>query len=286
MDSDKLRGDFLLDFDNHTFCNHGSYGAPPRRVFEYRQHLLAKIESDVEKWDRFKLCEEYKRSCRRAAQFIDADESSVVLVRNTTSGINTIMQSLGPKITGIVVFSHVYAAMMNTSKTHEAKFKCPVFVVNINLPIKSASSVIEAFEKVVRDNKEINFALMDHISSASAIVFPIKELIDFCADNNIMSCIDGAHAPGQLDLSIRNLQPDFYVGNLHKWCYAMRGTALVYISEKFVDEIRPLAASHNCDKDLQSDFYDQGTDDITNYLLVEEALAYYEEIGGLAALKQ
>ena len=83
---------------------------------------------------------------------------------------------------------------------------------------------------------------------------------------------------------MRKLQPDFYVGNLHKWCYAMRGTALVYISEPFKHVIQPLAASHNYKLSLQDNFYDQGTDDITNYMLVEEALSYYRAIGGRPAL--
>ena len=58
-------------------------------------------------------------------------------------------------------------------------------------------------------------------------------IISSLKEHNIITCIDGAHAPGQLELSMRKLQPDFYVGNLHKWVYAMRGTALVYISEPF-----------------------------------------------------
>ena len=36
MLADKHRADFLLDFENHTFCNHGSYGAAPKVWTDFR----------------------------------------------------------------------------------------------------------------------------------------------------------------------------------------------------------------------------------------------------------
>ena len=158
--NEKLRKDFLLDFDNHIFCNHGSYGTIPKCVFNKRRQLLERVETNVEKVDRFQLCDEYLEACKLVARFIGADERSVVLVRNTTSGINAITQSLGSKITGIVVFSHVYAAMMNTSKVHREKFNVPLFVVDVNLPIKSADDILNSFEEVVEANPCINFVLL------------------------------------------------------------------------------------------------------------------------------
>ena len=95
-----------------------------------------------------------------------------------------------------------------------------------------------------------------------------------------MVCIDGAHVPGQLDLNISSLNPDFFVGNLHKWCYAMRGCALIYVAKEHQENCHPIATSHNYKCDFQDRFFDQGTDDITNYLIVPEALEYYHSIGG------
>ena len=95
-----------------------------------------------------------------------------------------------------------------------------------------------------------------------------------------MVCIDGAHVPGQLDLDISFLNPDFFVGNLHKWCYAMRGCALIWVAKEHQESCHPIATSHNYKCDFQERFFDQGTDDITNYLIVPEALNYYQSIGG------
>ena len=83
MNNEKLREDFLLEFDKHTFCNHGSYGAPPKCVFNLRQSLLATIESDVEKWDRFKLIEHYKKACGSAADFIEECGSDIYSLQST-----------------------------------------------------------------------------------------------------------------------------------------------------------------------------------------------------------
>ena len=142
------------------------------------------------------LCTEHSvLVCTFFVDPLKAEKESVVLVRNTTSGINSIMNSLRAEIKGIVVFSHVYAAMMNTSKVHREKYNADVFVVDVNLPITSEKQIIDDFRKVVESNKQINFALLgkfcsdffllqflDHISSASAIVFPVEKLIAICKD--------------------------------------------------------------------------------------------------------
>ena len=68
--------------------------------------------------------------------------------------------------------------------------------------------------------------------------------------------------------------------------YSVRGTALLWISEKYHDIIEPLATSHNYKETLQEKFFDQGTDEMTNFFVIEEALKYYEKIGGMKFLHE
>ena len=101
-----------------------------------------------------------------------------------------------------------------------------------------------------------------------------------------MVLVDGAHAPGQLSLNLETLNPDFYVGNLHKWSFAVRGTALLWIHPDHHSTIEPLMTSHDYQKSLQEKFYEQGTDEMTNYFVIPTALNYFEKIGGIAYLKE
>ena len=117
------------------------------------------------------------------------------------------------------------------------------------MPIESEEQIITLFTDQMDANPEIDFAIIDHISSASALVFPIgiifkndfsrililllAKLIDECKRRNIIVCIDGAHAPGQIDLHLDDLGADFYVGNFHKWAYVPRGAAILWSDPKY-----------------------------------------------------
>ena len=79
---------------------------------------------------------------------------------------------------------------------------------------------LEGYKKRLEDLETVNFVIIDHISSASALVFPVEKMVKECKKRGITVLIDGAHAPGQLELNLSQLGADFYVGNLHKWCYA------------------------------------------------------------------
>lgn len=118
------------------------------------------------------------------------------------------------------------------------------------------------------------------------LVCYLESLIAECKKRGIITCIDGAHAPGQIDLHLDDLAPDFYVGNLHKWAYVPRGVAVLWSDPKYHSILEPLTTSHLYKGSLHEKFYQQGTDDGTNYYSVETGLEYHKSIGGFDALNK
>ena len=175
--------------------------------------------------------------------------------------------------------------MKNTMEVHARKYHSKISYLEVNIPITSEEEFIEAFVNKLDSDPEINFTIIDHITSASALVLPVEQLIRECRKRNVIVCIDGAHAPGQLELNLEVLRPDFYVGNLHKWCYAVRGTALMWVHPDYHNIIEPLITSHEYKKSIQKKFFDQGTDEMTNYIVIPTALDYFEKIGGQKFLR-
>jgi isopenicillin-N epimerase len=114
--------------------------------------------------------------------------------------------------------------------------------------------------------------IIDHVSSSSAIVFPIQEIVTLCREKGILVLVDGAHAPGMLRLSVNDISPDWYVGNLHKWVCAPLGTAFVWTSEEWRSSTHPVTISHCLDQGYTSEFDWQGTRDITGWLASVDAI--------------
>jgi len=63
------------------------------------------------------------------------------------------------------------------SDLHRTRWGCEIAEVKINMPIESEDEIVKAFTDIMDENKDIDFAIIDHISSASALVFPIQRLI-------------------------------------------------------------------------------------------------------------
>lgn len=59
--------------------------------------------------------------------------------------------------------------------------------------------------------------MASHISSTTALIFPVAQLCAAARKRGILTLIDGAHAPGHVAVDIDAIGADFYTGNCHKW---------------------------------------------------------------------
>lgn len=80
---------------------------------------------------------------------------------------------------------------------------------------------------------KIRLAINDHISSVPAAIFPIQAIIEFYHEKGIPIFIDGAHAVCQTDIDLKKFKPDGYISNFHKWAYAPKNAAFIYIADSF-----------------------------------------------------
>nr|XP_022290925.1 uncharacterized protein LOC111102466 isoform X1 [Crassostrea virginica]XP_022290926.1 uncharacterized protein LOC111102466 isoform X1 [Crassostrea virginica] len=128
---------------------------------------------------------------------------------------------------------------------------------------------------------KIRLVLLDHISSPSALVLPLREMIAECRKRRVLVMVDGAHAVGQLRLNLEDLGADFYFGSCSKWLYTPRGCAVLWVAEEHQKWCTPLIISLKHRTGFHSEFRCQGTRDNVPYLAVPEAIQFLEDIGGL-----
>lgn len=259
------------------FLNHGSFGATPRRVVEARRRWEDHIEAQpvAYLWDQVQT--DLEPICDSVGAFVGAEPGSLTFVENATTGVNAILCGMDWEPGDVVVLlTHAYGAVVNTVKELAERYGIELRFADVPFPIASEDDVIEALTPLLDGAK---VAVLDHITSPTGLVLPLKPMVDACTQAGVLSVIDGAHAPGQVPLHLADLGCDYYVGNLHKWAFAARGTALLYRNPK-APIPRALVTSHGFAGTLHDRFLWPGTRDFTAWLSVPEALQTHTDLGG------
>ena len=275
-----LRQHFLLD-ERICFLNHGSFGATPRSVLEAQTAWRARMESDPVRFMLRVLPEALREQAEGLGQLIGARGQDLVFVENATTGVNAVLRSLdlGPQ-DELLALSHVYPAVSNTLDYLANRYGCKVVRVELPHPIEEAQQVVDLVAAAITDRTRI--AVLDHVTSFSALVTPIADLVALCQSRGVEVLVDGAHAPGMLDLDLDALGAEYYVGNCHKWLWAPKGCAFLHVRSDKQDTIHPAVISLREAEGYPFQFDWSGTKDPTAWLALGAALEFRAWLGGLA----
>jgi isopenicillin-N epimerase len=265
-----------------TFLNHGSYGACPKPIFKVYQDFQLELETQPVSFIKQKT-EPYLLNAKKAlATYIGCDKEDFFFTQNPTSAVNTITHSLKLQAGDeILATDNEYGAMNMTWNFFCKKTGAKYVRQPITLPIQSKEQFLEEFWKGYSDRTKVVF--INHMSSATALIFPVKEIIEKAKTLGLITIIDGAHVPGHIDLDIRDLDPDYYTGTLHKWMLAPKGSTFFYVKKALQDSLDPLVVSwgYETKEPTKSQFLEnneqQGTRDISAFLSTPAVIHFLEE---------
>lgn len=235
------------DFGGVDYMNHGSYGACPRKVQDYvQQQRLALMRNPIEYYaiDNPKNLLENRQFW---AGFTNADLEGIVHVECATLAVSTVLKSLALRgffKSGdeILLTSHGYNACNNAVRELVAFIGVKINLATIPFPLQSSAVAVDAVLAAANDKTRL--ALIDHITSETGVIFPIRDMVKGLKERGIETLVDGAHAPAQTPIDLKDLGAAFYTGNGHKWLCGAPGCAFLYVREDFRDRIRPLSTSH------------------------------------------
>jgi len=289
----EMRKQFLLGNDekskNVAFVNHGSYGATPKHVMKKRIDLLHEIEANPDLWYRSEMLKREIASTENLAKFVGATSSKdLIYVENVTEAMNIILKSLNLRSDDMVLCtSHTYRAVRYAIDDSISRHNADVLCLDIPKHIQSEEQIVQMFEEAaLRYKGSIQLAVVDHITSPSATLLPVKKIASKLRPLGVLVLVDGAHAPGQVEnIDLANMNVDFYTGNLHKWAYSCKGTAFMWVNPLHQGYIHPLNTSHTYKMPFPDEFYSRGTNDSqTKYIAASNALHFYDRIGGHKAI--
>ena len=259
--------------------NHGSFGACPEPIFNSLIKWQKKLEKEPVKHLAFDIYDYLEESRSALGAYVNCDKEDLAFFPNPSTALNTVLRSL-PLKEGDEVLStdHEYGAMDKAWSFLSKKKGVKYIKQKVNLPIKSKEAFIKDLIKGESEKTKIIF--LSQITSSTALVFPVQEICDFARRNNIITIIDGAHVPGQIELDIKKMNPDFYSGACHKWMCSPKGVAFLYANKKFQNIIEPLVISwgYEAEKPSKSQFLDylqwQGTNDMSAYLTIPATIKF------------
>lgn len=276
-----LKKHFLLD-PKITFLNHGSFGATPKPVFREYQRWQRELEKQPVEFLGRRITTLLAESRAALGKYLGAHADNLVYTQNVTISLNIVARSLELG-SGDEALStdHEYGAMdrMWRFLSKERGFR----YINqpITTPLTTEEKFMDDFWRGVTVRTRVIF--ISHITSPTAIIFPIKEIIRRARGAGIITIIDGAHVPGQLPLDLDSLGADFYGGNLHKWLCAPKGAGFLHARPEAQHLLKPLVVSwgYESESPSHSTFIDHhewwGTRDMAAFLSVPAAIEFQEE---------
>jgi isopenicillin-N epimerase len=271
--------DWLLDPDV-AYLNHGAFGALPRIVADAALEQRLMMERNPMDLLARRLPELRAPIRDRVADLLHTDPAGMVFVPNATSGTATVIASLGLTFSAgdeLLTTDHRYAAVATQfEQTAELRGTKSV-IAEVPLDVASAADVVTAV--LERMTSRTKLLVIDGIASPTGFVFPVGAIVEAAHERGVPVLVDAAHCPGQVEVDIEATGADFWTGNLHKWICCPRGLAVLAISSRWRDTIKPFVASHGYYEGLHEAFGWTGTADPTNVLAVPAALDFWEAIG-------
>jgi isopenicillin-N epimerase len=278
-EANRRREPFLLDPDV-VYLNHGSYGACPRPVFERYQAWQRELEREPVDFLSRRLPGLLADARGALAAYVGADADDLVFVPNATHGLNAAARSLDLRPGDEVLATNLEYGACDLMWEHLCARAGARYVrAQIPLPLEQPSQVVDAVFERLSDRTRALF--VSHVTSETALVLPVAELVLRGREAGVMTIVDGAHGPGQLSLDLDRLGADVYSGNCHKWLGAPKGAGFLHVRRELQDAVDALVISWGYGDD--STFVDrherQATRDPAAYLTVPAAIEWMQRNG-------
>ncbi|MER7006338.1 aminotransferase class V-fold PLP-dependent enzyme [Dactylosporangium sp. NPDC000555] len=260
--------------------NHGAFGMVPITVQRAQQRLREEMDANPHRFFAVGLEERIAHVRRHLAAFVGADPEGTALVSNASTGTSIALGSLclGTE-DEIVTTDHGYGAVDLAVAATCRRTGAVHRVARVPLAADDATVTAAVLDATTARTRLV---IVDHVTATTARVFPVRGIVEAVRarwGDRVAVHVDAAHVPGMLDPAVGELGADFWVGNLHKWAYTPRGTALLTVAPAWRDRIRPLVLSWSAEAGFPESLEWLGSYDYTSWLAAPTGLFVLRSLG-------
>ncbi|MEH1016780.1 aminotransferase class V-fold PLP-dependent enzyme [Micromonospora sp. CPCC 206060] len=261
-----------------SHLNHGAYGAMPIVVQRAQQRFRDEVEANPMRFFRADLAERIAHTRRHLATFLGADPEGTALVPNATGGAAIVLRSLGLRPGDeVLTTDHGYGAV-GLAVQRECRLTGAT-ARTLAVPLRATDEEIVGIIRAGLRPGRTRLLIVDQLSSPTARLFPTAAIVAVAREHGVPVLVDAAHAPGMLATPVDAIGADFWVGNLHKWAYTPRGTAVLAVGPAWRDRIEPLIVSWQQERGFPLRVEWQATQDYTGWLAAPVGLHTLRTLG-------
>ena len=273
-----VRDEWALDW-GWLHVNHGSFGAAPRVVLAEQQNWRRRMEARPGWFMHHTLPRALRKAAEQLGAFVGAEAEDIVFVENATAGCNAVLRSIRLRPGDeVLVLAQGYQAVRNAARYITERACARVIEAAVPFPRPRPAAIVASIHAALTPHTRI--AVIDHITSPSALVLPIEDIGAVCHSAGVPVLIDGAHGPGQIPLDLRAIGADWYIGNCHKWLSAPKGSGFLWAAPERQSDLHPVTISHGFGRGFRAEFDWTGTGDRTSFLCIGAAIDFHHRLGG------
>ena len=279
-----------------VYLNHGTVGVTPLAVMRARAAVLDEIERHPARFMIRELMSlgltpppeapRLRAAAAQVAAFLGVDASGLVFVDNATSGINAVLRSFAWQPGDeLLIHDLAYGGVARAAAFIGCERGVTISTVSLRFPARDPAEFVRAFEGAITPRTRL--ALLDHVASETALVMPLAEIAAACRARGVAVLVDGAHAPGALEVDIGALGVDWYAANLHKWAFAPRSCGVLWAAPERRAGLHPVVISWGVTQDDWLQEFDwTGTRDPSPWLAAPAGLDFMRDVLGVAAMRE
>ena len=245
----EMRKQFLIPEDE-IYLNNGTVGSSPapvlRAVFDGYNTTERMDQQDPEdypiwgyaSWNEFR---------DPLAEFVGCTRDEIALLRNATEANSYIANGIDMKAGDEVLMTdQEHPGGEQPWQLRAKRYGIVVKKVTLPKPVKNAADVLNLFNDGMTPRTRVLF--FSHITTATGVVLPAKELCALARSKGVLSAVDGAHVTGMMRLNLHDLGCDMYTSSPHKWLQAPKGSGFLYVRDEMIDRLWNTIATEGWDE--------------------------------------
>lgn len=273
----KIRNDYRLKPDYINLEN-GYYCMLPQTILEEHIKQVREMNYQASFYMRTWQFDDKAAVRQRLSKLVGCGQEELILTRNTTESLDTVISGIDWKAGDEVVMAHQdYGSMKDMFLQQAQRYGVVCRTVSVPNHPKNDAEIVELYAKVITPKTRL--LMLCHVINITGQILPVRQICDMAHAKGVEVMVDGAHAVAHIPVNISELNCDYYGSSLHKWLCSPLGAGILYVHKSKIEKLWPAFADNSFAKDDIRKLNHTGTHPCSTDLSVNVALDYYETLG-------